>query len=86
MKVTLERVISIAPYETLRFGIEVDSMELPGISDLSVREQAAMTHRTAYAEVLRFEVSHGHLTVAKAVEKMAHYDRVYGTQKPAVLA
>ena len=76
IKVSLARTIQTAPYEMMRFEVELDSDELL-VAD-SPKRQAFKLHIMALGQVCAFEVLNGHMTCEEAKARLGQARQFYG--------
>lgn len=76
MKMSMDRVIQLRPYETIRLSVEMNEDDLAGFPFESM-DVGNRLHLALYARILRFEVFHNHISAKDAKQEFARAKRFY---------
>ena len=76
MKMSMERVIQTANFETMRMSVEMSDDDLIGFPFDDLAEEDRL-HLACYVRILRFEVFHGHMTADDAKSEFIRARKFY---------
>ena len=78
ISVKMERTLQINAYEPLKFEVQIDASDYPGLENYSADRQQDYLHYKGYERMLQFQLFHNVITNQAARDEICRIIRFFG--------